>query len=106
MFVKKGQGNYIPMIEGVKRRTLACGEKTLMIEVELAQGSNIPGHSHLHEQTGYLVYGKMIFNIDGQETEVNPGDSWAIPGNAVHSVKVLEDSFAVEVFSPVREDYK
>lgn len=106
MFIKKGQGNYITMAEGVKRRTLAYGEKTLMIEVELAKGSSVPGHSHPHEQTGFLISGKMVFTIDGQETEVNAGDSWAIPGNAVHGVEVLEDSLAVEVFSPVREDYK
>lgn len=43
--------------------------------------------------------------ITGEEYEVNPGDSWVIPGNVEHSAKIIEDSVAAEVFSPVREDY-
>ena len=105
MFVKNEERGFIPMVEGVKRKTLAHGEKTLLIEVFLDQGSIVPEHSHPHEQTGYMISGRMIFNIDGKEFSAKPGDSWAIPGGAVHSVDVLEDSVVVEVFSPVREDY-
>ena len=34
-----------------------------------------------------------------------PGDSWSIPGGMPHGAEVLEDSVAIEVFSPVRDDY-
>ena len=34
-----------------------------------------------------------------------PGDSWCIPGNVEHRAEVAQDSVAIEVFSPVREDY-
>ena len=34
-----------------------------------------------------------------------PGDSWCIGGDVEHGAEILEDSVAVEVFSPVREDY-
>jgi len=37
--------------------------------------------------------------------EVAPGDSWCIPGNVEHGAEILMDSVAVEVFSPVREEY-
>jgi len=37
--------------------------------------------------------------------EVLPGDSWCIPGDVLHCAECLEDAVAVEVFSPVREDY-
>jgi len=37
---------------------------------------------------------------------MGPGDSWAIKGNLEHGAEIKEDSIAVEVFSPVREDYK
>jgi quercetin dioxygenase-like cupin family protein len=67
--------------------------------------SRLPKHAHPHEQTGYLVKGKIRLTI-GQETfVVEPGDSWCIPGNMDHSAEVLENSLAVEVFSPVRKDY-
>jgi quercetin dioxygenase-like cupin family protein len=34
-----------------------------------------------------------------------PGDSWSIPENIEHEVKILEDSIVLELFSPIREDY-
>lgn len=43
--------------------------------------------------------------IGGNEYLAKPGDSWAIPGNVQHSVKVLKPTVAIEVFVPVREDY-
>jgi quercetin dioxygenase-like cupin family protein len=52
-----------------------------------------------------MISGKMTFTIDGEDFETGPGDSWSIPGNVEHSVKVHEDSVVIEVFSPVREDY-
>ncbi len=35
-----------------------------------------------------------------------PGESWCIHSNVQHKVDILEDSVAVEVFSPLREEYK
>ena len=37
--------------------------------------------------------------------EAKPVDSWCIPGNIEHGAEILADSVAIEVFSPVREDY-
>ncbi len=36
---------------------------------------------------------------------MKPGDSWSIPGDVEHGTEIKEDSVAIEVFSPVREDY-
>jgi len=42
----------------------------------------------------------------GDETfDTLPGDSWSIPGDVEHGAAVLADAVAIEVFSPVREDY-
>ena len=58
-----------------------------------------------HEQTGFMVAGKMTLYIDQEEFLVEPGDSWSIPRNVEHRAEVMEDSVAIEVFSPVRENY-
>ena len=105
MFCKKDLTNYRQAIEGVTYKTLTYGDKTSLGEFHLAKGYIIPNHSHPHEQTGYAVSGKMTFIIDGKEFDAEAGDSWNIPGNVEHSVKVHEDSVVIEVFSPVREDY-
>ncbi len=105
MFRKKNTGESKQLIEGVELTTLVHGEKTLMGQFKIAKGSAIPAHSHPHEQTGILVSGKLRFNVDGEVTDTEPGDSWCLAGGVEHSAEALEDSVVIEVFSPVREDY-
>ena len=102
---KVSDQGYVAALDGIMRKTLVCGKKTLMTEFKLQRGSVLPTHSHPHEQTGYLVSGHMVLSIGGTDYDIRPGDSWAIAGDEVHSAVVKEDSVAVEVFSPVREDY-
>jgi quercetin dioxygenase-like cupin family protein len=105
MFSKKSGSGYRTARPGVDFRTLAFGERTHLTEFHLARGSVIPEHQHPHEQTGYLVSGRMTFVIAGETFDARPGDAWNIPGGVNHGVDVLEDCVVVEVFSPVREDY-
>ncbi len=105
MFSKGNSDGYKEVLEGIKLKTLCFGEKTLLSEFRLEKGRKIPSHSHPHEQTGYLVSGKMRLTISGETHDVVPGDSWSIPGDAEHGVEILEHAVVVEVFSPVREDY-
>jgi quercetin dioxygenase-like cupin family protein len=105
MFYKKDPDNYKEAFAGVNYKTLAYGDKTSLGEFRLEKGCTVPNHNHPHEQTGYMISGRMTFTIDGEDYETGPGDSWSIPGNVEHSVKVNEDSVVIEVFSPVREDY-
>ena len=105
MFSKSDPTGYEDVLQGVRRKTLAYGEKTLSSEFQLAEGNQLPGHSHPHEQTGYLVAGKILLTIGEETYQVEPGDSWCIPGHVEHSATALENSVAIEVFAPVREDY-
>lgn len=105
MFQEAGEDGYKPVQEKTELKTLAYGEKTLMAEFRLRKGADLPRHSHPHEQTGYLVSGRIDLTIDKATYAVNPGDSWSIPGNVEHNAVAVEDSVAIEVFSPVREDY-
>jgi quercetin dioxygenase-like cupin family protein len=101
-----GEAGYIDAMEGIKRKTLVYGDNMLLTEFRLEKGKTLPVHKHPQEQTGYLVSGRIILAIDGTPHEMRPGDSWSIPGNAEHGADIIEDSVAIEVFSPVREDYK
>ena len=80
-------------------------ESMTMAYWQFEPGADLPEHSHPHEQTGYLVKGHMRVSIGSEENDVMPGDSWCIPSGVEHGAEILEDSVAVEVFSPVREDY-
>jgi quercetin dioxygenase-like cupin family protein len=105
MFYKKGNGDYRTLADGVLMKPLVHGEKTLLCEFRLAKGSVLPLHGHPHEQTGYLVSGKVRFDVEGDVFEADAGDSWSIEGDRVHAAEVLEDAVVIEVFSPVRTEY-
>jgi quercetin dioxygenase-like cupin family protein len=105
MFYKRDAAGYKTMLDGVRLKTLVWGERTLLCEFNIEQGKGLPRHAHPHEQTGYLISGRMRFTIGTETFEVDPGDSWSISGDVEHAAEALEDSKGVEVFSPVREEY-
>ena len=105
MFYKRNASGYQSPTKGVEQKTLVYGEKTLMVEFKIQKNSEVPRHRHPHEQTGYLIKGKIRLFIDSKAYECEPGDSWCIPGDAEHGADIIEDSIAIEIFSPVREDY-
>lgn len=105
MFEKHSQDGYREIVEGVEMKALVYGENTLMAEFMLRKGCTLPRHAHPHEQTGYLVKGHIRLSIGADVHDVWPGDSWCIPGGVEHMADLVEDSVAIEVFSPVRKDY-
>ena len=105
MFKQQDPSGYVRALDKVTRKTLVHGARTLMTEFRLEQGAVLPKHSHPHEQTGYLVSGRMELTIGNETQAVRPGDSWCIPGDMDHSAVAAADSVAIEVFCPVREDY-
>ncbi len=105
MFCKKNSKESRQLVEGVELTTLVHGDETLMGQFRISKGAAIPAHSHPHEQTGFMVSGRLRFTVAGEITDVEPGDSWCFSGNVEHSAEALEDSVVIEIFSPVREDY-
>lgn len=105
MFEKRSNIGYKQALDGIKQKTLVHGDKTLMVEFRLKKGAALPLHSHPHEQIGYLVKGQIRLTVGADVHEVLPGDSWCIPGDVLHCAEIIEESVAVEVFSPVREEY-
>ena len=105
MFAAPISNGYQPALPGIERKTLVHGERTLMTEFRMHKGSALPVHSHPYEQTGYLVSGHIRLTIAGESFDAHPGASWCIPSDGEHGAEILEDSVAIEIFSPVREDY-
>ncbi|MBN2133061.1 MAG: cupin domain-containing protein [Sedimentisphaerales bacterium] len=105
MFRKGDKRGYKTPLEGIWQKTLVYGQRTLMTEFKLTAGSVLPRHHHPHEQIGYLVRGRLRLFVGSGEYDAQAGDSWCVESDVVHGAEALEDSVAVEVFSPVREDY-
>ena len=105
MFIIHSTNGYTEIIKGIRIKTLCYGESMLMTEFLLQKDAVLPDHSHPNEQTGYLVKGKIRMFIGGASRELVAGDSWNIAKDVNHRAEIMEDSVAIEVFSPVREDY-
>ena len=105
MFCRNDSDGYREVLPGIRMKAVVYGEKTLMAEFLLKSGSILSIHDHIHEQTGYLISGKILLTIGEETFEIEPGDSWSIPGGLSHSAEILEDSIAIEVFSPRRDEY-
>jgi quercetin dioxygenase-like cupin family protein len=105
MFTAAAEEGYAEVLPGIRRKTLSHGDSTLMTEFRLERAAVVPLHDHPQEQTGYLVAGRLRLTVDDETRDVVPGDSWSIPGGVLHGAVALADTVAIEVFSPVREDY-
>ena len=105
MIRKSSPRGYRPVLPGIERKTLAYGDRTLMTEFRMRRGSTLPKHTHPHEQTGYLVSGRLRLTVGKQTVDLHPGDSWSIPAGVPHGARILADAVAIEVFAPVRRDY-
>jgi quercetin dioxygenase-like cupin family protein len=105
MLYKPDASNFKQILPGVFMKPLTYGDNSLLCEFQLKHGSIIPAHQHPQEQTGYLISGRLRFSSNEGDFIVEPGSSWNFKGGLVHGAEVLEDSGAIEIFSPVRQDY-
>ena len=86
-------------------RRFITGDSVTIGRFELKQGGVVPSHAHPNEQVSIILSGALLFRIDGRETIVKAGEVMQIPGNVAHEVEVLEDTLAIDVFNPVRQDW-
>jgi len=90
--------------DSVARRFIT-GDSVTVGRFELKKGGVVPTHAHVNEQISMVMSGALVFRIDGRETVVKAGELMQIPANVPHEVEVLEDAVAIDVFSPVRQDW-
>jgi len=86
-------------------RKMMHGQSMTIARIRLRKGAVVPMHSHANEQISMLESGALRFTIAGEERVLRAGDALVIPPDAPHMVEALEDSLAVDVFSPRREDW-
>ena len=96
---------YKELITGVWLKNLAHGNLTHMTQLIIEKGAIIPEHSHINEQTGYLISGSLRFFSGENENVVKEGESWSFASGHLHGAEAMEETLVIEVFSPPREDY-
>ncbi|MEO7532035.1 MAG: cupin domain-containing protein [Sediminibacterium sp.] len=95
----------IEMIPGYHARFIHTEQMTLNF-LEVKAGAVVPEHSHLHEQVSIVTEGEFELTVDGERMRFGPGKVIVIPSNVKHSGLAITDCKLLDVFNPVREDYR
>ena len=84
----------------------AHGDQLTFGYVELDKGSSIPLHQHVQEQITYIIEGELDMVIGGENCFLSTGMYHVIGSNVPHSAIAKSACNVIDIFSPVREDYK
>ena len=74
--------------------------------IRLVKDAVLPLHHHFHEQLSNLISGELEMTVDGKTKICKAGDIVVLPSNVPHSARALTDCYVIDIFQPVREDYK
>jgi len=90
--------------EMVSRKIIA-GERQMIAQSYLKRGALVPLHAHDSEQMTYVLQGALLFVVEGEEISVREGEVLHLPAGVPHQAEALEDTFELDVFSPVRSGW-
>jgi quercetin dioxygenase-like cupin family protein len=94
------------LARGVTAKAL-FGEGAMLNLVELEPSAVVARHSHPHEQLGLILRGSMTLTVDGADHVLAEMDGYTLPGGIEHeAVAGPEGALVLDVFRPVREDYR
>jgi len=96
----------VEQLPGVRRTTLCWDEASMLCHFHMMPGAHVPLHDHAAAQNGYVVRGRVRFLLDDEGFVVGPGDAYLFAGGQRHGAEVLEDSEVIEVFAPMRPEYR
>lgn len=86
-------------------RKIVTGERAMVAQIHLKRGAIVPMHSHESEQLTYVLQGALRFLVDGEELTVREGEVLHVPSGVPHQAEALDDTFELDVFSPIRQDW-
>ena len=101
-------------LNDVEAKELVPGFKARFVHTEnmtfsywdVIAGASLPGHSHPHEQVANMLEGEFELTVGGEARVLKPGNVVVIPSDIEHSGKAITDCRILDVFYPVREDYR
>jgi len=86
-------------------RKIVSGEREMLVQIYVKRGCLVPMHTHESEQMTYVLQGALRFLVGGEEMTVREGEVLLIPSGVAHQAEALEDTFELDLFSPVRQDW-
>ena len=92
---------HLPKVESPfpqMRGWIQQGEHAQVVFWQSDEGCICGAHSHPYPEWGTIVSGCTEVVVDGETRTYRPGDSFYIPGHAVHSAKMSKNYRAIDLF--------
>lgn len=101
-------------LESVEERELIPGYHARFVHSDqmtfaywnIDAGAALPEHDHHHEQVANVLEGEFELNVGGETRVLRPGMVALIPSNVPHSGVAITNCRILDVFYPIREDYR
>lgn len=101
-------------IDDIEERELIPGTRVRFIHSDrmtiahwyFEPGIDLPEHSHPHEQICNVMEGEFELTVDSVPEVMTAGHCRVIPPDVVHSGRSITECRIIDVFSPVRDDYR
>lgn len=91
---------------GMTRQVLAHNNHLMLVRHYFEQGWVGERHNHPHDQLVYVVKGGLRVEVGEESFDVFAGDSFVVDGGVEHQASALQASEVLDIFTPVREDYR
>ena len=95
----------LTIAEGIRMRAVTA-ETMTVAHVKIAAGAVLPLHAHVNEQVVNVIEGELELVVEGKAQSLVPGKVMVLPPNVPHSGRAVTDCRVVDVFHPVREDFR
>jgi quercetin dioxygenase-like cupin family protein len=95
-----------PILDGAIQGRYVHVNAMTIGEVSLNPNTVVPMHAHPHEQLTYVIEGRFQFTVGSETTVLEPGMVALIPGGVTHGGTTLTACKVIDIFSPIREDYR
>lgn len=95
----------LQLANGIHARIVTADTMTIA-HVTLAKGADLPEHKHVHEQVVNVVDGELELIVEGKPHRLARGRVFVLPSNIPHAARAISDCYVIDVFHPVREDFR
>jgi quercetin dioxygenase-like cupin family protein len=86
-------------------RQVVHGTQGTFARWQLKSGASVPLHHHVNEQMTWIISGRAEVFSGGERYDLQAGDVMVLPPNVEHAFTILEDTVAVDIFAPARQDW-
>src|SRR5688572_22058684 len=90
----------------VLRARVVPSTRTSQSLADIDPGVSFPEHQHPHEQTVNVLERTLDLVVAGEPIVLPAGQSYVIPPDVPHAGRARTACRVLDVFAPVREDYR